>query len=280
MKISKVFKSTEGKNAVLEAYASLLLQWPVPYEELMIPTQYGSTYAIVCGEKHAPPLVLLHGTSSNSTMWIGDIVEYSKYYRVYALDIPGEPGRSGEDQYPLNSPVYAEWLDEVLNKLSLASITLLGLSLGGWMSLNYSVSHPERIEKLVLLCPSGIGPSKLTFMLYAIPLMLLGEKGIDKVTRIVNGNKDVSEEVLRYSSILSGSFNTRMEAVPIFTDDQLKRLTMPVLVLAGDKDVLLHSRKTVARVKQLLPQAEAHLLPDTGHVLVNLTDRIIPFLKQ
>ena len=278
MKTVRVFKSEKGKNAVLEAYAELLARWPVPYEELLIPTQYGSTYAIVCGEKQFPPLVLLHGTGSNSTMWIGDMTEYSRHYLLYALDIPGEPGKSGDDQYPMNSPIYAQWLEEVLNALSLPSVTLVGLSLGGWMSLNYSVRHPERIVKLVLLCPSGIGPAKLSFLLSALPLMLFGEKGIDQVTRMVNGNRDVPAETLRYSRILSASFNVRTEPVPIFTDNELKRLTMPVMVLAGDMDVLLHSRKTVERIKQLLPQAEAHLLPDTGHVLVNVTDRIVPFL--
>lgn len=54
--------------------------------------------------------------------------------------------------------------------------------------------------------------------------------------------------------------------------------TMPVLLLAGEKDALLHSRRAVVRIKRLLPQAEAYLLPGIGHVLVNLTDRILPFL--
>jgi pimeloyl-ACP methyl ester carboxylesterase len=68
----------------------------VPYEKISLETSYGSAFAIACGEKSLPPLFLLHGSSSNSAMWISDAAEYAKHFRVYALDLPGEPGRSAE----------------------------------------------------------------------------------------------------------------------------------------------------------------------------------------
>lgn len=111
MKNQAVFKSEEGKNAILTVYDSLLNRWPVPYETMNIPTRYGNTFVIACGEKSDPPLVLLHGTSSNSAIWIGDVVEYSRDYRVYTVDIPGEPGKSAAVRYDLTGPAHTEWLD-------------------------------------------------------------------------------------------------------------------------------------------------------------------------
>ena len=280
MKTTKVFKSEEGKREALKYYDALLARCPIPYQEQIIETRYGSTYGIVCGDRQAPPLILLHGTNSNSTMWLGDIAGYSRHFRVYALDIPGEPGKSGDTKYPLDSPAYADWLEEVLEALALKKVFLLGLSLGGWLSVNYAIKHQESIEKLVLLCPSGIGCARASFLLRAFPLMLMGDKGIDCVTRIVYGSRKVPKEVLEYSRILSRAFNLRKEPIPIFKDRELERLTIPVMVLAGEKDALLHSDETISRIKQLLPQADARLLPDTGHVLLNMTDIVLPFLLK
>lgn len=114
-----LYKSGYGKAAILKKYDLLLSQWPVPYEELNINTPYGKTYIIISGEKSLPPLILLHGSGSNSSMWIGDVAEYSKYYRVFAIDIPGDPGKSEERQYSLKDSTYSEWLDYIFNSLQL-----------------------------------------------------------------------------------------------------------------------------------------------------------------
>jgi pimeloyl-ACP methyl ester carboxylesterase len=109
MHYRKAFKSEEGRAAVLKVYDSLLEKWPVAYETVYVSTKYGQTHIIASGEKSLPPLILLHGTSSNSAMWLGDILRYSEYYRVYAIDIPGEPGKSEKRQYSCNSPAYREY---------------------------------------------------------------------------------------------------------------------------------------------------------------------------
>lgn len=278
MKTNMVFKSEEGKMEVLKYYDELLARWPVPYEEQRIPTKHGDTCAIVSGDTQSPPLILLHGTNSNSTMWLGDIAEYSRHFRTYALDIPGEPGKSGDIQYPLDTPAYSDWMEEVLKALGLKEAYLIGLSLGGWLSVKFAVSHPESVKKLVLLCPSGIGRVKASFMIRTIPLILLGDKGLDCVTRIIFGSHEVPREVLEYTRILAKSFNLRREPIPIFSDEELRRLKMPVMALAGDRDALLHSDETISRIRQLLPHAQASLLAGAGHALINMTDFVLPFL--
>jgi pimeloyl-ACP methyl ester carboxylesterase len=279
MDYKPVYKSTEGRKAVLEVYESYLSKWPVDYEEITVVTRYGNTYMIVCGDVGLPPMILLHGTNSNLTMWIGEIADYAKHFRVYSIDIPGEPGKSEEKQYPLNSPAYHQWMEDVLNALSLKKAIIAGISLGGWMAVNFSVRYPERVEKLVLLCPSGIGPQRISFLLKAFPFMFQGDKGLENISKLVFGNQPVLDDAINYSVLISKNFYLRT-FVPIFADDHLKRLTMPVLLFAGDQDVLLDSKKTVARVKKLLPHAETHLLPGVGHVLIHLKEDIISFLTK
>lgn len=113
-----VFRSPEGKAAVLKVYDMILEQWPVPYEKFILPTCCGDAFVVASGDKSLPPLFLLHGSSSNSAMWIGDVAEYSKDYRVYAVDLPGEPGHSTDQRPNLTSSAFSDWMTDVLAGLS------------------------------------------------------------------------------------------------------------------------------------------------------------------
>ena len=80
MKNSKAFKTQEGRDEVLKYSDMLLEKLTVPYERLNINTRHGNTFCIIAGDISAPPMVLLHGSSMNSCMWVSDIL---KYYQKY-----------------------------------------------------------------------------------------------------------------------------------------------------------------------------------------------------
>ncbi len=273
------FRSQEGKSDVLKAYDLLLEGWLLPNEKLYVNTRYGSTFVIATGEKQAPPLILLHGSAMNSIMWLSDVKEYSRNFRVYAVDIPGEPGRSDENQLPFDGDAFAEWLNDVLNALSIEKAAVLGISLGAWLAAKFAVYYPEKVDKLVLLCPAGIGKQKMSFLFIAIAYGIFGEKGMDRLFKKVNGNQSIPETMQKYQKLLGKNFNYRREIIPLFSDSDLKRLNMPVALFAGENDIMLHSAHTAARLENLLPQAHIHLIPGAGHVLINLVDKISAFLK-
>jgi pimeloyl-ACP methyl ester carboxylesterase len=112
-------------------------------------------------KKSNPPLILLHGSGMNSVMWLRDMQEYSHNYRVYAIDILGESGKSDENRPSLNGTYYAKWLKDVFDDLSLKKANVVGSSLGAWLAIKFSVSYPEKVSKLVLRCPSGVGKQKI-----------------------------------------------------------------------------------------------------------------------
>lgn len=279
MEAKLAFKSQNGKNEILKVYDSLLEHWYVPNEKSYVNTRFGKTFVIASGEKDAPPLMLLHGSGMNSVMWLGAARELSYKHRVYAVDIPGEPGRSDEKQLPFNSSAYEDWLSDVFNALSIRKASLIGISLGAWLSAKFSVSYPEKVNKLVLLSPAGIGPQKKSFILTSLFYLIQGERGMEKLYKKINGNQPIPEVMLKYQMLIGENFNFRREIIPLFSDSQLKRLTMPVILFAGKKDIMIHSVKTAIRLKKLLPQASINILPQTGHAVVNITDKIISFLN-
>lgn len=280
MDYRRAFKSDAGKKEILSIYDKFLDQWNFNYKTFYINTSYGKIHIINSGDNKKPSIILLHGTSSNSLSWMDEIKEFSNHYCVYAIDIIGEPGKSDEKQYPFKNPANFLWLDEVLNKLNLCNVSIVGISLGAWIAIGYSIMHPEKIDKLVLLCPSGIGKQKISFIFKAIPLMLLGDYGYNKITKLVNGNQSIDKEVEDYTKLIAKNFNLRFDKIPIFSDAELKKLTMPTLLYVGEKDVLINSHQTAKRFEKMLPNVSLNLLSDYGHVLIGFKKEILNFLLK
>jgi pimeloyl-ACP methyl ester carboxylesterase len=278
MNTNSLYKSLAGEQEVMALYESALTHWPAPFQARDIPTRYGSTFVIAGGKESNPPLVLLHGASTNSATWRGDAAVYQRDYRVYAVDLLGEPGKSAPNRPAWDSPAYAEWLQDVLDTLKVEKTALIGISQGGWAALKFTLHQPERVSKLVLLCPGGITPARSSFFARAILYTLLGRWGIRPLKQMFFGDQPLPAEVDRFMTLVMQQYKARIGALPIFSDDELSRLTMPVLLIAGLKDALYPSEKTAARLQKCLPKITTAILPEAGHVLYDMTDRIIPFL--
>ncbi|HPE16178.1 MAG TPA: alpha/beta hydrolase [Oscillospiraceae bacterium] len=280
MAVKSVFKSAAGKNAVLAVYDSLLGQWPVPYDTIQVETRHGGAFVIAGGADALPPLVLLHGSSSNSAMWIGDFAAYAKDHRVYAVDLPGEPGKSTDIRPDLRTAAYAEWMKDVLDALGAGKASFVGISLGGWLALRFATAYPERVASLALLCPAGLGPQKASILLYAMLLKPFGKWGAAKAFRKIMGTAEIAEEAVAYGKLIAKHFSPYTGTVPLLSEEELQRLTCPTLLVVGGRDVLIDSRRTVEKAKRGLPHAQIVLLPDAGHGLINQTERIVPFLSK
>ena len=151
------FKSPAGESAFLSAYDTAMKLWPVPYEEIEVPGRFGTTHVVISGPQDAPSMVLLHGMSMTLNMWSPNIADFSKDYRVYAIDVMSQPGKSIPDpDNPIqNAADYVAWLFDTLNGLDLNHVYLVGMSNGGWLALHFAMAAPERVGKLVLLSPGA-----------------------------------------------------------------------------------------------------------------------------
>jgi pimeloyl-ACP methyl ester carboxylesterase len=278
MSAETIYKSPAGKSEIMALYDAVLARWPVAYDTFDLPTRHGNTFIIAGGEKSALPLVLLHGAASNAVSWVGDIVEYSQHFRVYAVDLPGEPGKSAENRPAWNGPGFAEWLEDVLDGLRIQQTALLGLSQGGWTALRFATTQPERVTKLVLLAPSGIMPTRPSFILKAIMLSMLGRWGAERINRIVFGKQPIHPEAVKFMDAIMTHFKARIDKEYLFSDDELKCLNMPILLVGGTEDAIIPMESVVLRMEKIAPHLKPMLIPHMGHALVNLSRQIIPFL--
>jgi pimeloyl-ACP methyl ester carboxylesterase len=278
MRTQTIYKSLTGKREIMALYNAVLARWPVAYDTFDLPTRHGNTFIITSGEKSALPLVLLHGAASNAVSWVGDVVEYSQHFRVYAVDLPGEPGKSAENRPAWNGPGFAEWLEDVLNGLKIQKTTLLGLSQGGWTALRFATTQPDRVKKLVLLAPSGIMPTRPSFILKAVILSIFGHWGAERINRIVFGKQPIHPEAVKFMDAIMTHFKARVDKEYLFSDEELRRLNMPILLIGGTEDAIIPMESVVLRMQKIVPQLNSILIPNMGHALVNLSEQTIPFL--
>ncbi|WP_062355414.1 alpha/beta fold hydrolase [Herbidospora yilanensis] len=272
----EIFTSPDAGRALLDRYRELLDTWPVEADHLTVPTTLGDTFVLASGPPDAPPVILVHGAVANSLTWFGDIAAWSKDHRVYAVDIPGEPGLSAPHRPPIGD--YPGWLGEVMTGLGCASASVVGLSLGGWISTGFAVGNPARVERLALICPGGIGKVRRGLLLVALLLLAVGLRRRSQKL-ILGADLSATGWFGEFHERVNRVFKPRRDALPIYTDAELAGLTMPMLVIAGDRDALINGPETARRVRAGVPKADVRLLPGVGHLVTGQTETIREFLS-
>ncbi len=283
--MASIWKTPAGGEAVRARYAQFLAHWPQPCEQLRVPTSQGETFVMASGKADGPVVVMLHGSASNSVVWMRDAALLGARFRVYAVDVIGEPGLSAPSRPPLASHVYAGWLNEVLDGLAVTRAALVGISLGGWLALEYATTHPERVSALALLCPGGVGRHR-NVLLWALPLLWLGPWGRARFNDKIGLPKPSGEATpamvafAAFNDVVHANFKVRRERLPGFSDAALQRLTMPVLTILGGRDVFIDSPRTRDRLAANIPHADIRYLPEASHFLMGHTAEIDAFLGK
>lgn len=103
------------------------------------------------GNGKGPTILLSHGYSSTSRMWDGQVAALKDRYQVVVWDMRGH----GDSDYPADQNKYSEALTvgdmaALLDAVGVDRAIIAGLSLGGYMSLAFNATHPDRVRALML----------------------------------------------------------------------------------------------------------------------------------
>jgi pimeloyl-ACP methyl ester carboxylesterase len=282
-----IYRSEAGRELVQARYRELLARWPDGTHQQRVPTRHGETLVVTCGPADGPPAVLLQGSGANAAMWLPDIEAFAERLRVHAVDVIGEPGGSAPSRPPLRSSAYVDWLDDVLEGVNLHRACLVGVSLGGALALDYAAHRPRRVDRLVLLAPSGIGRQRSGFLVKAMLLQLFGDRGRRRLLLSALGVRPRQADAGPYHEALGDfallvfkHFRPRMEKVPLAFDSTLAGLVPPTLVIVGAQDAMLDSHDTVRRLSRCAPNVDICLLAGRGHYLPGQSQAILDFLTS
>ena len=189
------------------------------------------------------PLVMLHGNGEDHTYFKHQMAPFSERYQVIALETRGH-GQSPRGTAPFTLEQFAEDLKAFLDSREIRRCHLLGFSDGANIALLFALKYPEYVEKLVLngadLSPSGV---KLSIQ---APIVL--GWGLLQVIRRLDKRAQPKWELLDL-----------MTTQPHIKPERLSALTMPVLVIAGDRD-MIRERHTWL-IARSIPNSRLSILP-------------------
>lgn len=180
------------------------------------------------------PLVLLHGNGESSDYFQKQIDYFKDYYRVIAVDTRGH-GRSPRGNAPFTLDRFADDLKYFLDGIGVEKCHLLGFSDGANIALLFALKYPGYIDRLILngadLFPSGVKP--------AVQLPIVIGYGIVSFISLFDRRAIPNKEILGL-----------MVTQPDIRPEELKKLTVPSLVIVGTKDMIKdrHSRLIAASI--------------------------------
>jgi len=211
-----------------------------------------------------PTLLLSHGYSSTNRMWDGQVAALKDRYLVVVWDFRGH----GESDYPKDPAQYSEELtvgdmQALLDLVGAKKAIVAGLSLGGYMSLAFNASHPDRVRALMLF---DTGPGFKKDEARAKWNETAHRRAADFDSRglaALNSSDEVKLVRHRDASGLAGSARGMLAQKNDRVIQSLDKIAVPTLVLVGanDTNFLAATDYMAAKIKG----AAKAVIPDAGH---------------
>lgn len=110
-----IYKSKEGKDAILSLYDSQLSRLPVKYSDLWVETTFGKTHLIETGNLAGEPLLVFHGGNATTAYNLIACDFLLEDFHIYAVDTIGHPGKSDETCLSPNNYDYGKWAGQVIS---------------------------------------------------------------------------------------------------------------------------------------------------------------------
>jgi pimeloyl-ACP methyl ester carboxylesterase len=235
-------------------------------------------------------MILLHGLGATNASMLSTLWEFSRDFHVLCPDMPG----FGDSDKPIRAydPVFfAQWLRDFMDAVGVDRAHVVGNSLGGRVALEAGLSIPERVDRLVLLCPAPafirgrqyvplvrlLRPELAVFPLPVThgEIVALAKTMFARPERLPDAWHDAfADEFLRVFSTPRGriAFFSAMREVYLEEPrgdhgfwDRLPQLSRPALFIWGERDRLVPAR-FARHVEAAIPRARSIILPECGHV--------------
>ncbi|WP_371616979.1 alpha/beta fold hydrolase [Streptomyces sp. NBC_00454] len=238
-----------------------------------VETSFGTTHVYRYGPtdpaaESRTPIVLIHGAAYSSAMWFPNTSALSLDRPVYALDTPGDAGRSIHREPMWQPERAAQWMDEALDALGLDRVHLVGSSYGGWLVLNQAHRRPERLASVTALDPGGLEKVGLRFFVWIFISLFatFAPKALrPRLAAWLDQPVLAIPEMREWIQLGARAYRIRRPAPLPLAEDALRSIRTPLYVIMGKHSLLVHPKRQLERVPRLVPGARAEIVAATGH---------------
>lgn len=268
--MTSLYKTPESKQAILDLYQAKLDALEIDYLEQDVHTQFGLSH-VITGDLTKPPLVLIHGSNGCAPIALDVYPNLAKHFQVFAVDVIAQPNKSAETRPGMKDTSYGIWMNEVISKLALNDVTLVGFSLGGFIVLKTLLEDEPNIKQAYLIAPVGIvsgNPLRAMFGVF-LPMKRFIRAGkqrdLDRVIDALFSERDDFAEP--FLAKVLPNFDLDFSPIPNITQIEAGRISTPLTVIAAENDVLGPGKQLLRRVRKLFPSLKrATLLEGSRHV--------------
>ena len=268
--------SDAAREQFMAAYERTFALWPQPVEEFDVETATATT-RVHAYRPHpgGDPVVLLTGAGGNAAVWFPHAAALAGHGPVYAIDMPGDANPSVPRALIAPPASCAAWLDELLGKLSDRPAHLVGFSYGGWIAMNQAIRAPGRVASITLLDPAGLTGLDVRFWWWLSISGLAGMTPIPlrrRLARWLDSPAMLQPELMTLMWAAIRGYRAEPKFPGVLTGDELRAITVPVLLITGARSALLTPAEARAR-GSLMPHAEVTVVPGS-HGGFNRTDEL------
>lgn len=241
-------------------------------------------------EGNGPAVILVHGFGEDSSIWDSSIEFCKKDFRLIAPDLPGS-GDSPLSAEGSSMELMAEMLAEIIKAESVSTISLVGHSMGGYISLAFAANYSEKLRSLGLFHSTAYPDNEEKKEARRKSISFIGQHGADKFIRQSTPNLFSESFKEKHPSIVSEfterNTNFSQEALVSYYEamiarpdrsDVLKEITKPMMFIMGrfDNAIPLESNMSQCHLPTI---AYLKILENSGHVgMIEEPDQALPFL--
>jgi pimeloyl-ACP methyl ester carboxylesterase len=277
--------SEAAREKFMAAYERVFAMWPQPVEEFDVETATATT-RVHAYRPHpdGAPIVLVTGAGGNAAAWFPHVAALAKVGPVYGIDLPGDANPSVPRALIAPPAASAAWLDELLGQLSDRPAHLVGFSYGGWVAMNQAIRAPGRVASITLLDPAGLTRLDARFWwwmsisglatLTPMPLRRHLARWLDSPTML-------QPELMTLMWAAIRGYRMEQKFPGVLTDDELRAIAVPVLLITGARSAMLTPAEARAR-GSLMPDAEVAIVAGSHggfNRIDELNDRIAAFIQ-
>lgn len=215
------------------------------------------------------PLVFLHGAGTFHGFDFA--LPWAEKYQVMIPYHPGF-GESADDERITDMHDYVMHYMELFDQLELHKVNLVGFSMGGWIASRLATEFGHRIERLALVAPAGLrDPKNPMIDIFKLkPEEVVGKLAynFEVLKPHLPTGHDVDFIVARYRESSSFARVAWERSYDPKLSRYLHRLTMPTLIVWGDKDQLIPPAQAKSWSK-LIPNAKVKMVANAGHLVLD-----------
>ncbi len=223
---------------------------------------------------------LIHGAGDNLNAWYNQVPVFSQHYRVMTYDVRGH-GKTELPDGELTTELWVEDLYALLKALNISETILLGYSMGGAITLEFTLTHPKMVRALILSNSAGAPvrrseeemrqmESRRHAQIDAIKKEGMEAVAKDRLSNIFSPGfaKKHPETAERYKAVLlqndpKGYLRVMQRMMRPTTHPDLSKITCPTLIIAGEHDSF--SGPTAAKATQEAIRGSQLKVFPTGH---------------